>query len=192
MDNGVGPRDEGFEFACLQFSKYGKASEFLQKLAPDFKDQEEENWDSAENDAFMASEILKLYENETKIYRALQQYQGYLFPRFFTGITLDITPASRTLSTDSYLFRVKGILLEHIQGFSLKLLDRNTPCSAWQNIVDQAIQIVHSENDILNTDVRHENFIVKQVDSQKYQVYMIDLAQGRRRRSDEMDLEWAK
>lgn len=60
--------------------------------------------------------------------------------------------------------------------------------------MDQAIKTVHviDSKDILNDDVRLENFMVVPKPDKTYQVFMIDLGQCRTRRADEKDSRWKR
>lgn len=115
-------------------------------------------------------------------------------------------------------FEIKGILLERIAGFNLGSLTEQVPQTAWQLIVDQAIQNVHilSDHHILNTDIRNSNILVvplspRSVDhanrsstadddvdteagtaSPPFRVVMIDFAQCRFREADQSDAEWGR
>ncbi|UZP44986.1 hypothetical protein NXS19_012798 [Fusarium pseudograminearum] len=64
---------------------------------------------------------------------------------------------------------------------------------AWQDIFDQAIKIVDilGDHNILNKDVRLENFMVVPRPN-KYQVFMIDFGLCRFRGDDESDEEWGR
>ncbi|KAK7424471.1 hypothetical protein QQX98_000436 [Neonectria punicea] len=87
---------------------------------------------------------------------------------------------------------MKGILPEYLAGFPLSTIAGNAPQSSWQDIIDQAIEIVHilGDNDILNQDVRPDNFMVvpKGEKGQEYQVYMTGFGQCRLR-DNESDAE---
>lgn len=90
-------------------------------------------------------------------------------------------------------FKVKGVLLEYIEGYSMWDMLDHFPQSTWQGFVDEAIGIVHilSDYSIINLDVRPENFIVAPgKDGEEPRVYMIDFGCCKFRREDESDKEW--
>ncbi len=198
QDNGIIPWTKAIEDAYLEFIQSNKAEEFLQKLCHDenFKETTEEEWDAAENEAFLAHELLRFFTAETATYAKLHNHQRKLIPGLFTPVTLNIT----SLGTDSVvdmpaeLYQAKGVLLEYLPGFSLSTLENHAPQSCWQNIVDQAIAIVHilGDNNILNADVRPDNFMVVPRGDADYQVFMIDFGQCKLRGTDESDMDWGR
>ncbi|KAK1762400.1 hypothetical protein QBC33DRAFT_623724 [Phialemonium atrogriseum] len=181
-DNGIDPWTKSMEESYIKFVHGGGVHHFLHDLrhVQDFQEKTEDDWDDAQNEAFLANELLRLYTAETATYNALRNYQGCLIPRLFAAVNLDITPpdAHGEVSLPEELFQVKGILLQYIKGFSLSDLPDRTPQSSWQNIVDQAVNIVRvlGDNNILNNDVRPDNFMVFSKGSGK----------------DESDLDWGR
>ena len=154
------------EVGIFKFVQSGRVHKFLHDLhhVKDFQEETEGDWDDAENEAFLADKLLKLYTTETTTYNALRNYQGCVIPRLSAEINLDLTPpnANGEDSQPEELFRVKGILLQYIDGFCLSGLADRAPQSSWQNIVDQAISIVHvlgrtcsSDNNTPNTERGH-------------------------------------
>lgn len=198
QDNGIIPWVEDIEDAYLDFIKSSKAEEFLQRLRTDdkFKEATEEEWDVAENEAFLAHELIGLYTAETATYARLHNYQNKLIPRLLAPVSLDIASlgADSVAGMSVELYQVKGILLEYLPGFTLSTLEKHAPQSCWQKIVDQAINIVHilGDNNILNADVRPDNFIVVPNGDDQYQVFMIDFGQCRLRGTEESDLDWGR
>ncbi|CAI4215955.1 unnamed protein product [Parascedosporium putredinis] len=63
-----------------------------------------------------------------------------------------------------------------------------------EGIVDQAVAIVQvvGDHNILNRDVRPDNFIIEQNRSGSYRVFMIDFGLARLRGRDESDRDWGK
>lgn len=150
-------------------------------------------------------ELSKCFKAEVATYSALTKHQGEFIPRLLAEITLDISPPDLAFSAQQQEpSQVKGILLEYLPGFSLSSIAQNAPQASWQSIVDQAIKIVHilGDHNILNTDVRPDNFVVvpkrrraqamDEENSAEYQVFMIDFGQCRLRREDESDAEWGR
>lgn len=67
----------------------------------------------------------------------------------------------------------------------------NVPREAWQGVVDQCVQKVDvlGGYNILIRDVRPDNFMVVP-ENHSYRVGMIDFANCRFRREDEIDADW--
>ncbi|KAK4230317.1 hypothetical protein QBC38DRAFT_357463, partial [Podospora fimiseda] len=59
-------------------------------------------------------------------------------------------------------FKIKGILMEHLDGFTLGEIGDRCPRSSWQDINDQALNVVRlfDSRDIINFDIRLDNFVV--------------------------------
>ena len=91
-------------------------------------------------------------------------------------------------------YKVKGVLLDHIEGYSLRDIAKHFPESTLQEIVDNAIKITHvlGDHNILNKDVRLDNFIISPVENSQPQVFMIDFALCRFRGDGESDLDWGR
>ncbi|KAH6974455.1 hypothetical protein BKA56DRAFT_645561 [Ilyonectria sp. MPI-CAGE-AT-0026] len=191
-DNGIEEWSNLIEQEFLDGVRFGKMDDFLRKLRSDkqFQQDTEDDWDAAENEAFLWDELLKCFKAEVATYSVLTKYQGELIP-----------PCS---VQQQELSHVKGILLEYLPGFSLSSIAQHAPQASWQSIVDQAIKIVHvlGDHKILNTDVRPDNFVVvpkrrrveviDEENSAEYLVFMIDFGQCRLRREDESDVEWGR
>ncbi|KAK7428880.1 hypothetical protein QQZ08_004650 [Neonectria magnoliae] len=196
QDNVVDIWSEDVENEFLASLRSGKTESFLDKLhtVPGFQRDTEDDWDTAENEAYLADELQKCFNSEIATYSRLQEHQGKIIPRFLAAITLGMPPPDAALSTQQQeLYQIKGVLLEYLTGFSLSSMVQSAPRSSWQDIVDQAIRIVHvlGDNNILNADVRPDNFVVVPED-QAYRVFMIDFGQCRLRREDESDAEWGR
>ncbi|KAF5005143.1 hypothetical protein FDECE_8400 [Fusarium decemcellulare] len=201
-DNGIDPWTQGMEDAYIESVKNDAIHEFLHNLhhIPDFQKDTEEDWDDAQNEAFLADELRRLYETEISVYNTLQDYQGRLIPRLLATVDIDLTPQDAEIQSDRQdfePFKVKGILLQYIKGSNMWDIVDHCPQSSWQDIVDQAVAIVHilGDHDILNKDVRPENFVVSNMEEgvQKHgQVFMIDFALCRFRRQDEPMSVWGR
>jgi serine/threonine protein kinase len=182
----------------IKFVQSGGVHNFLNDLrhVKDFRENTEDDWDDAQNEAFLANKLLELYMAETATYNTLRNYQGSLIPRLFAAVHLDLMPTNEhgEISWPEEHFQVKGILLQYIEGFSLSDLPDCAPQSSWQNIVDQAISIVHvlGDNDILNKDVRPGNIMVSPKGDGGYQVFMIDFGLCIFRGQDEPDPDWGR
>lgn len=175
-----------------------KTMDYFHKLAydPEFDDTAEyhPDTDEIEEEALVWTEMLLSHKNEVATYSRLKHHQGNRIPHLLAEVAFDACPSD---STDAVRkkFQIKGILLQYLPGFTLSSIMEHTPPSSWQYIIDQAIKVVHvlSDNDILNADVRPDNFMVvpKEDTEGGYQVFMIDFGQCRFRK-DETDSEWGR
>ncbi|KAM0217589.1 hypothetical protein ACHAQD_007332 [Fusarium lateritium] len=174
----------------------GRIEEFLEKLrtVPNFEADTEGDWDEAEVEAFLASELQKYFNSETETYKRLREYQGKDVPHFFASVTLDEPVSDVVLTAEQQnLHQHKGVLLQYLPGYSLSGMIDNAPRTSWQGIVDQAVQKVHifGDHDILNQDVRPDNFMVVP-ENGTYRVFLIDFGSCIFRREDETDKEWGQ
>lgn len=148
-----------------------------------------------------------MFSNEIATYEVMAEHQGSLTPILQAAVDLDISlPGSVHAPELGNLdpFRVKGILLDFIDGCNLDAVAQNFPRSTWQGIVDEALGIVRTMDNmnILKKDVAERNFIVsaapdsvevgEQGESTEPHVYIIDLAMCRLRRADESDGDWGR
>ncbi|KAK7402684.1 hypothetical protein QQX98_011547 [Neonectria punicea] len=207
-DNGIEPWTEEMEQAYDQSVQSGAVYRFLNNLhqIKNFQGDTEEDWDDAQNEAFLADELLRLYKTEMAVYDRLHEYRGHLIPRLFAAIDLDIAPTGHTTEVSERggfePFKVKGLLLQYIDGCDLWNIVHRFPRSSWQEIVDQALAIIRVLGDynILNKDVRPENFMVsttmenhqQEEEAQQCRVFMVDFALCRFRGQDESDLDWGR
>lgn len=200
-DRGIEPwtQEFGNEYAKMVM-RGDEVDDFVQKLVSDkdFREATEEDWDAGQNEVSLAHEMLTMYDAETSGYKRLSDIQGKMVPCFLDALELDITPYGIAPSLGQQQrrhFLIKGILLEYIPGFSLSDLSSkpSAPPEAYQGIVDQGIRIVHalSDRNVLNKDVRPDNFIVQEQDM-KFRVVMVDFGQSRLRREDESDFDWGR
>lgn len=163
-----------------------------------FKKETELGWGRGEYEAFLHGEMLRMYDSEAAAYQRLRDVQGTLVPRLITAGFLDasVSDDTGTDSRDQAPFQIKGVLLQYIEGFALSSLDSQAPRSHWQPIVDQAVRVtqVLADKEVLNADVRPENFIVERTHegSCPYRVFMIDFGESRLRRKGESDFSWGR
>ncbi|CEJ93363.1 hypothetical protein VHEMI08955 [[Torrubiella] hemipterigena] len=184
------------EESYANFVQSGCIVSFVDKLNHDagFKDTQD-NWNAAENEVFLSQELKSLYTAETTAYDTLQKHQGKILPRLLAKVTLDLEPSSAQVHSDILEhMQIKGILLQYLPGSTLSALDQHVPQPAWQDLIDEAVRIAHTLGDcnVLNSDVRPDNFMVVPAVNDKYHVFMIDLGQCRVRRADESDKEWGR
>ncbi|KAH6622611.1 hypothetical protein F5144DRAFT_497990 [Chaetomium tenue] len=139
--------------------------------------------DTAQREAYANDTMVRDYTTEVSIYNALHDQQGKLVPRLLAAVDLDLTPPG---AENDELFHIKGILLEHIEGFPMSRFTDKMPPSTWQNIVDQAIAAVHVLGDhyIMDSDRRPENFIVRPDKNGEFRI-----TEGE---ADEVGMVWQK
>ena len=197
-DNGIDPWTRAAEKEYINAVCTGTARQFLHNLhtIPNFEEDTGETWDDGQIETFLTDQVHKLFNAETAVYETLRDIQGKLVPRLIArvqlGLSLPNAGTSRTDTAES--LHIKGILFQHIDGFSLSELQDHAPNFEWQSIVDQAVAIVQVVGDhgILNRDVRPGNFIVQRDRSGFYQLFMIDFGLARLRGWNESDRDWAK
>ena len=205
-NNGIKPWTQGMEEAYIDSVKSGAINSYLHDLTHIdlFEESRRTDRDDAQNEAFLAHKLLRQYNAEIALYDGLRDQQGDVIPKVVAAVDLDLELAtssgtpSRCDREDFEPFRVKGILLEHIDGCNLLDIVDHFPRSSWQDIVNQAIAIVGMTDDrnILNTDVRPRNFLVcTDPDGRRHpycKVFMIDFGMSRFRGPDESDAEWGR
>lgn len=188
---GIDPWTRDTEEEYINAVRTGAARQFLHNLhtIPNFEDDTEETWDDGQNETSLTNQVHELFDVESTVYNALHDIQGKVVPRLLACVHLDLSLPN----TGFEQFHVKGILLQYIDGFSLSKVQDHAPQSEWQGIVDQAVAIVQEVGDhnILNRDVRPDNFIIQR-DRSGYRVFMIDFGLARWRGRDESDRDWAK
>ena len=204
--NGIGPWTKRMEEAYIDSVKIGAIYSFLHDLTHIdlFQENTEDDWDDAQKEALLAHTLLGQYNAEIALYDGLRDQQGVVIPKVVAAVDLDLELATSS-GTPSRCgrghfepFRVKGILLEYIDGCNLRDIVDHFPRSSWQDIFNQAIAIVRIMDDcnILNTDVRPENFLVcTDPDGHRHpysKVFMIDFGMSRFRGPDESDAEWGR
>ncbi|KAF4342339.1 hypothetical protein FBEOM_3746 [Fusarium beomiforme] len=158
----------------------GRLHEFSQRLRyeKNFRDETENEWDEAEDEAFLVHEMQKAFDAEVATYARLAKYQGDVIPHFLGELELDFPLNYPNDTTQERKYKVKGVLLELIPGFSLSDMIKKVRRSSWKGIVDQTIQL---------TRVLDDNNV-----EDKYEVYMVGFAQCRLCGEDESDLHWGR
>ncbi|KAL1844575.1 hypothetical protein VTK73DRAFT_2272 [Phialemonium thermophilum] len=199
-DYGAEPWSKSVEEQFVAAVRTGAARELLHSLhtVPNFEEDTMETWDVGQDETFLTEQMRRLCETETSIYDRLRDIQGKMVPRLVERVSLVLSlpdDAGISAADAEELFSVHGILLQYVDGFSLSRVQEHAPRSHWQKIVDRAIAVVQviGDHDILNRDVRPDNFIVcRDEDGDEYRVFMIDFGLARVRRPDESDRDWAK
>ncbi|KAJ4268952.1 hypothetical protein NW762_003023 [Fusarium torreyae] len=198
--NSTKPWSKEIEHKYLTGLISGKVQKFIYWLNDDESSDESsrksgDEWEAEEDEAYVYSKMIETYEAEVATYDRLNKYQADVIPSFLGQVTLSISSKNFTLNEQQRNFyHVKGILLEYLPGSNLHDIWEKAPRTSWQDIVDQALRIVHilGDNDVLNPDVRPENFVVVSTEQDKFRVCMIDFGQCRFRGKDESDAEWGR
>lgn len=205
--SGSKPWTKDTEAAYIDFVTRGAIAPFLDNLRQDpyYWENTREDWNTAEREAHLARELLDMFKKEVAAYEVIRKHQGSLVPNLLAAVDLEMEPPESIVVPDCgdfEPFRVKGILLDYIDGCDVFEMVNRFPRTSWQYIVNEALEIcrVMNEMDILNTDVSPKNFVVAGApatavssnhgENVKPHVYMIDLAMCRVRRPDEADGEW--
>lgn len=187
-DYGLKPYSTRIEQEYRNYIAEGQqAKSFLNRLHEyEARDEEfvDESCTDAEDELFLRRKCAQMYNAEVAAYDRLKPLQGDMIPRFFgTACIPDTQNNSETVDNSSAQHNeisldIPCIVLEYTPSFSLDQIIDNAPQDAWQGIVDQAADIVRTYNDydILNEDVRMQNFIVERMSQERYQVRLIDLA----------------
>ncbi|KAK3985759.1 hypothetical protein QBC44DRAFT_345105 [Cladorrhinum sp. PSN332] len=191
--------EEGYvEFVRTgEFDKLIRGIHQLPRKVYKYEPQGGEEWYDGECEAALADELHEMFKEETAVYKTLRNLQGLLIPKLLAKVELDIAPPQVDTNPVDGLepFKIKGILMQRLEGFPLREISHRCPRSAWQDIVDQAISLtrIFSDYDIINNDVRTENFIISECKpDQEYRVYIIDFGNCRHRRKGESDFEWCR
>jgi len=197
-DHGIDPWTRDAEEEYIDAVQTGAARQFLHNLhtIPNFEEDTEETWGDGQIESFLTDQVHKLFDAETTAYDTLRDIQGKLVPRLVARVHLVLSSSHAGISrTDAAeLLHIKGILIQHIDGFPLSKVQDHARKSEWQGIVDQAVAIVQVVGDhgILNRDVRPDNFIVQHDRDGCYWVFMIDFGLARLRGRNESDRGWAE
>ena len=137
-----------------------------------------------EKEAHLDALLRSYYQGETKVYGKLIELQGRGIPKFFGQTRFAVDPSSHS----SLEAAVPGILLEYIEGEKLEELP---PQLFNESIATSALEVVSafSDKEILNNDIRLDNFIVP-ISQLGRPVVMIDFAQCIFRGGEVSDKEW--
>lgn len=138
-----------------------------------------------ETEAFLAVLLASYHQNEVHVYERLAFMQGNSIPLFFGQTRFK----NSDTHPDTIDVDVPGILIEYVEGTGLDKL----PASAVSPTLCQAcvdIVLTVGDHDVLNQDVRLQNFIVPSSSESGRTVVMIDFAQARLRENDEDDDQW--
>lgn len=175
------------ETAYLEFVRSRKITTFL---STGIESLDQEDWTSAQNEAWRYRSMSQFHSAEMATYDALADLQGCHIPKFFADIRLDPGLSAESKQFPDY-FLVKGVLIEYVEGFHVHELPTGAPESAWGTICDQVIKVVNliSDHGILNEDTTVENVLVRHVNDD-YQVVFFDFAYCYPRSAYFSDEDW--
>lgn len=161
-------------------------------LGDRWTDVEGENWSRAQTEAYLQYLCRKFYETELKVYNRLQDIQGQCIPYLEGRVMLKSSQMSPQL--DTYL-GCPGLLLEYIEGVSLKELAQAPPEQGHvlREVGKEAIRIVNyiSAYDIRNEDVQLRSFIVRENPvTKQLKPFMIDFGDCVLRSPGQSDYSW--
>lgn len=183
----------------LEFAKSGGATDFLRQLDDPVEGDilRDRHWSDVEFETFLYIKCIEQYDAEINVYKLLPHLQGKGIPEFYGGVRLFDPPSSAGNSPFAEdiakYFEIHGILIEFIDGFSLRDLAYNAPRESWQAICEEAIRIVLavSEPGILNEDCCVRNFLVRKNETNgNYEVFQIDFALSYERDPEQSDESW--
>ncbi|KAI0594418.1 hypothetical protein F4775DRAFT_574140 [Biscogniauxia sp. FL1348] len=197
------------------FVKNENAAAWLKGIIHEESDRDgetdyERGWSRAQTESYLTYQCAMLHNMEVVVYKRLKEHQGEKIPKLLAPVSLNsqdptggfhkregLFPNNAT-SHDMWntMFEIRGIMVEFIDGFDLSTLGEGkfAPRDKWQQIVSDAADVVHIMDDknILNKDVRPENFLVipRRVNSSHYQPKMIDFGLCRLRQDSESEADW--
>ena len=210
----TGMRDEfkfphwspGREKALSEFIRMGKVPAFLSAINDDWIFQKGD-WNDAQEEAFLADYCSQMHRSETTAYQRLEHLQGDCIPTMYANVklldggcygtndTIAAQDGEQIKKASSSSLEIKGILIEHVDGFLLDDLAEYAPESSWAEICEQAIAIVNkiSDCDLMNKDTRPTNVLVSDSDSKTNRgsrVVVIDFALSVLREQGKSDEQW--
>lgn len=159
-----------------------------------------DRWNEAKVEAYLQWESTSAYETEKKAYELMTDLQGVDVPKVLGEVMLDLAADVQTgedsdsimsdeSDIDSHISSCPGLLLQHVQGFSLSDLVANMDREHRQTTIDAAIDVLHriQHVGILNRDVKTRSFIINPL---THKVMMIDFGLVFFRDQVDDDREW--
>jgi hypothetical protein len=192
-DHAIKPWTPLLERKLHEFILSGSVDEFLDKLRNDDDFEEPlDGWTDAENEYYLHDLALDKFRAETAVYERLRDIQGREIPKLCATVFLNLPGPAKNCDTE--LLVIKGILIEHISGYTITEMPSNIPRDQWQPIIDEATRVVNiiSDYEVLNQDVRPDKFIISGADSSNKRVCIIDFAESRLREPDEEEHDWGR
>ena len=176
----------------LRYRKERNETEDFAVAAREFLDEPGGTEGLTKYEAALWQDCVEHFECETEAYHRLADFQGKFIPRTVAHVCLSATSFAAIPQEAAPYFEVKGVLLEHIDGYCLEdltlgPLPRNL--KEWERIVQSAADAAHEINKrgIIMEDCAPRNVVV---DRQSYTPRIVDLAQCRFR--DRLVKDWHK
>jgi hypothetical protein len=214
MTNARDEFDEGHPFTLQkerEYKQYIRACSQGDVQPCDFDDQvfvDETEMSDGQFEAYLEHSCRKMFTDEFAAYQQLRTLQGTRVPRLYGTVEYQSPPLIDDDGSEVELDLTHGILLEYISSVSLRSFvdiwrTSNEPSpSILSSVCDDAVVLINqtSDYDILNTDVRLDNILVRLLtspgsipkieDLPPNPCVLIDLAQCRLRREDEDEDAW--
>ncbi|KAI1783132.1 hypothetical protein LXA43DRAFT_956618 [Ganoderma leucocontextum] len=164
-----------------------------------------------EFEAYLQHTAQKVFHAELATYERLRALQGSKIPRLYGVVEYEVVIPDACSDGSAVTETVPGLLLEYIPSLTLRELiatwtarDPPLPNGTLATLCEEVVKVVDrvSDFDVLNKDVRMDNFLIRQpflassshggedpavVDDA---VVLIDLGQCRLRGKDESEEEW--
>jgi hypothetical protein len=138
----ISPLTAAKEKAFSDFVNSGSASEFLDQLRNDDDSEEsDEEWDMGQHEAYLYNWLRNLYETEAEVYGELERLQGREIPSLLAEVRLRTGPPNdevdnSKMESSENVFEVKGLSLEHIEGYKLSDIADNAPREDWGRLCE--------------------------------------------------------
>lgn len=198
--------DEGHPFTLQKEREYRQYLHALSQgdVQPcDFDDplfMHETEISDGQSEAFLDHSCQKMFADEFATYQRLRALQGTRIPRLYRTIEYKPPPLIDENGSEVMLDLIQGLLLEYIPSVSLRSFvdiwrtSLQLSPSIVSSVCNDAVALINqiSDHDILNTDVRLDNILVRLASSCGSQpkiedlppnpCVLIDLAQCRLRR----------
>ncbi|PVI00679.1 hypothetical protein DM02DRAFT_526524 [Periconia macrospinosa] len=175
------------------FLRQGSMSQFLEDYAENGRSAYEE-WTVPQLEAYFHVQTAQMHDVEVEVYNRLINLQGAYIPKLLADVRIAPQHAATELEASLMEYtEIRGIIVEHIPGFHLLDLVKETPESDWPVICDQAIDAVRkvTDQDFINLDLNTGNMLVRRGEEEStYQVFFIDFALCRFREASDSDEMW--
>lgn len=122
-----------------------------------------DTWETtAKKEGLLQYRLLQSLETEIRAYKHLEKLQGKCVPLFYGTTSFSLTP----LGSDPQFFRVGGILIQHIDGFTLDSLlemEEASPNVDYQGLIQRVVEVAEDVNTcgVVNDDCVPHNMIVQ-------------------------------
>ncbi|THX50990.1 hypothetical protein D6D08_09806, partial [Aureobasidium pullulans] len=158
-----GPATAETEDEFIAFLRQGCMPQFLLEYEENGPWAYDE-WDMPKREAYFYARSSLSHEIELDVYDKLVDMQGIHIPTISADVRL--SPQYAVMQQDEGLTEyteIRAILMEHISGFPLHDIVKETPESDWASICNQAVDIIRkiAENNFINFDIKTRNILVR-------------------------------